>query len=501
MKILRGSLIGALAASVALTLSPAPTMAAAQFTLWDPTNSFTPVIDDLGLHIVCDSGCSSSIIGYATSANQVTANGFLATIAGAVGNSIPAGTNNIGSVYSVGQTSNASSGVATSAVNIPTVSYNFGFNGTTWDQLQVDGSKFLKINCEVGCAGGSSSNATSGVATSSTNGQTLGFAYWFNGTSWDQAQDDASKNLKVNVAAGSIQTTNWPSTVSVGAGVTGTSSPRVTVAQDTTTVAGSPSIPAGTNLIGKAGFDETTPGTTNAVQAQGSANTGFTQGTGAAGASSLNAFIGGAVAAIHLSTNIDQIGGAALALGAATSAGSMPVVIASDQAAVAVKGGAANNASPVGNPQQMSGQAANAEPATLATNGQNAVPITDLVHRLIVYPWTNKENEVTSGAVVLTASTASTSAIGVPGSGLYNYVTDIECFNSGASATTILVQNGNGGATIWEGYAAASGGGFAKTFATPIGGINHMTANTAVYIQAGSSTSSLICNLQGFKGS
>ena len=54
-----------------------------------------------------------------------------------------------------GSTSNASSGVATSSTNGPTVSYNYGFNGTTWDQLQVDGSKYLKINCVTGCAGGS----------------------------------------------------------------------------------------------------------------------------------------------------------------------------------------------------------------------------------------------------------------------------------------------------------------------------------------------------------
>lgn len=44
-----------------------------------------------------------------------------------------------------GSTSNASDGVATSATNVPTVSYNYGFNGTTWDRLQVDANKFLKI--------------------------------------------------------------------------------------------------------------------------------------------------------------------------------------------------------------------------------------------------------------------------------------------------------------------------------------------------------------------
>lgn len=36
-----------------------------------------------------------------------------------------------------GTASNATSGVATSATNVPTVSYNYGWNGTTWDQLKT----------------------------------------------------------------------------------------------------------------------------------------------------------------------------------------------------------------------------------------------------------------------------------------------------------------------------------------------------------------------------
>lgn len=40
-----------------------------------------------------------------------------------------------GSAAVSGTTSNASSAVATSATNIPTVSYNYAFNGTTWDQV------------------------------------------------------------------------------------------------------------------------------------------------------------------------------------------------------------------------------------------------------------------------------------------------------------------------------------------------------------------------------
>ena len=135
-----------------------------------------------------------------------------------------------------GTVSNATSAVATSSTNIGAVSWLYGFNGTTWDQLQVDASKFLKVNCSAGCTSGSVSNATSAVATSSTNLGTVAYNYGFNGTTWDQLQVDASKNLKVLEA----------NSASILAAVQA-------------------SIPAGTNIIGKVGIDQTTPGTTNAV--------------------------------------------------------------------------------------------------------------------------------------------------------------------------------------------------------------------------------------------
>lgn len=169
-----------------------------------------------------------------------------------------------------GTTSNATSGVATSSTNIPTVSYNYGFNGTTWDQLQVDASKYLKINCVTGCAGGSASNASSAVATSSTNGTTNAWMYAFNGTTWDQLQDDASKNLKVLVNA---------------------------------------AIPAGTNLMGKVGIDQTTPGTTNGVQVLTGSTTAVTQGT----AANLNAtVVGTGTLAVQAAPTASSSGGAAV---------------------------------------------------------------------------------------------------------------------------------------------------------------------------------------------
>lgn len=53
-----------------------------------------------------------------------------------------------GSFSAAGTTSNATSGVATSSTNTPNVAYNYGFNGTTWDQLQVDTNKNLKVSVQ-----------------------------------------------------------------------------------------------------------------------------------------------------------------------------------------------------------------------------------------------------------------------------------------------------------------------------------------------------------------
>lgn len=118
-------------------------------------------------------------------------------------------------------------------------------NGANMVNLAADGSSNLLVNCAVGCAGGTTSNATSGVATSSTNGANNAWTYGFNGTTWDQLQVDASKFLKVTVSA---------------------------------------ALPAGAALLGKAGIDQTTPGTTNAVSlAQIGATTVLT-GAGASGA-------------------------------------------------------------------------------------------------------------------------------------------------------------------------------------------------------------------------
>lgn len=54
-------------------------------------------------------------------------------------------------------------------------------------------------------------------------------------------------------------------TTLTGTGATNTGSQRVTVAVDSATVAGSASVPTGSNIVGRVGIDQTTPGTTNRV--------------------------------------------------------------------------------------------------------------------------------------------------------------------------------------------------------------------------------------------
>lgn len=68
-----------------------------------------------------------------------------------------------------GATSNASSGVAPTATNLPTVSYNYGFNGATWDQLQVDSLKNLKVVSVPGPGTTTTANSTIAIGNTFQN--------------------------------------------------------------------------------------------------------------------------------------------------------------------------------------------------------------------------------------------------------------------------------------------------------------------------------------------
>jgi hypothetical protein len=105
-------------------------------------------------------------------------------------------------------TSNASSGIATSSTNQANVVWNYGFNGTTWDQLQVDSSKFLKIVLPA--------ETTKVIGTVNQ------------GTSPWVISGALTANQSVNVS----QINGI--TPLMGNGITGTGSQRVTIASDNT---------------------------------------------------------------------------------------------------------------------------------------------------------------------------------------------------------------------------------------------------------------------------
>lgn len=77
----------------------------------------------------------------------------------------------------------------------------FGYNGTTWDRLRADTTNGLWVNCKSGCAGGSTT-PTDAFANPTTAGLSAAFNMGWNGATWDRLQVDASKFLKVNCATG-----------------------------------------------------------------------------------------------------------------------------------------------------------------------------------------------------------------------------------------------------------------------------------------------------------
>lgn len=260
----------------------------------------------------------------------------------------------------------------------------------------------------------------------------------------------------------------------------------------------SAAIPAGTNIIGKVGIDQTTPGTTNGVQTLSGSTTvvtgsvavtgTFWQATQPVSGTFWQATQPVSVASLpalpaNQSVNVAQVGGTNTVNGG----------VAGSQA---VGGNAANNASTSGNPVQASCLAESAEP-TLATNGQNASCATDLAHKLIVAPYANKENFV-SGTTAAMTGTTSTLLLAAPAGSLRNYVTQIACVNSHATVGTfITVQDGSGGTALATLAAASVFGGSNFTFPTPL---KQPTVATGLYVADVTTGANVICTATGYTG-
>jgi hypothetical protein len=209
-----------------------------------------------------------------------------------------------GNVSVTGSVSNASSGVATTGTNLPSAAYNYGFNGTTWDQIQVDASKFLKINCAAGCSSAgdltqsfsiTSSTTSTVLALVGSSGVQFNLTGSFVATVVGQISNDnvnwqTVPLLNMSVTPPAYIAAN-SSANAVGnyllVGTQGSRYARISVTYTSGTVAGTmtatsqgqsvtfgdyinylniiSALPAGSAIIGKFGIDQTTPGTTNGV--------------------------------------------------------------------------------------------------------------------------------------------------------------------------------------------------------------------------------------------
>jgi hypothetical protein len=161
---------------------------------------------------------------------------------------------------------------------------------TPTQQAGVDAGGNLKVNCTTGCSAGSGTGANNadGVATQSTGlGQTTAYPFLYNGATYDRWAGSASRGADVNlkdVAGAAINTGHGTAAGSI----------RVELPTDGTGVVG---LAAGTNIVGKIGIDQTTPGTTNGVQI----NAALPSGTNTIGAVTPAAATSGGSTAYHLS--------------------------------------------------------------------------------------------------------------------------------------------------------------------------------------------------------
>lgn len=216
-------------------------------------------------------------------------------------------------------------------------------------------------------------------------------------------------------------------------------------------------IPAGTNLIGKVGIDQTTPGTTNGVALVG---------------------VNGATA---------------LAGNGTTGTGSLRVTIASDNSAVAGMAVGATGAAVPANAVSNGFNAQSAEPAK-ATTGNLTAAFGDLTGKLVTSPYANRESMV-RGSVTGT-DTAAHTIIAAGGASVKTYITDIECGRSDTGTAAIILTFSDAAATILVLPNSGGGGGNNKTFNVPL----VTAANTAFTFTSGTSTSTVYCSAQGFSG-
>lgn len=207
--------------------------------------------------------------------------------------------------------------------------------------------------------------------------------------------------------------------------------------------------------------------------------------------------------------NVAQMNGVATSMGnGASGTGVQRVTMANDSTGILAGvttvttvstltgGGVAHDGADSGNPIKMGGRAVNADITAVSANNDRTDFVATLTGKQIVQPYSNPENFVDGTPLTLT-DTTSTSCMAAPAGSLRNYITQILVTNSHATVGTLVkIQDGSGGTTIYQGYAAPVGGGFSISFPTPL---KQPTTATAVYVACGTTGSNTYVSMSGYK--
>lgn len=155
------------------------------------------------------------------------------------------------------------------------------------------------------------------------------------------------------------------------------------------------------------------------------------------------------------------------------------------------------------NPILVGGQAVSSENVA-GTTAKLAQFVTDLVGKLIVLPFCNPENIVSGIVSSAMTGTTSTSCVASPGGSLRNYITSITVSNGSTTVPTdILIQDGNGGTTLWivpAPIGTGTGTGTSGATLTFSPALRQPTTATAIYVANVTTGSSTKVSINGYKG-
>lgn len=506
-------------AVVVATCGTAPSSA------WATVGGIQPIVQDVNGNQCTSASVSASISGFAPAS---TGTPISATTGGVTG-SLPAGAVVVAS--NVGATNGAYCKLGASATTadqlIPPNSwfaYTVGvatqltcITSASTTTVNMVGGAGLPTGAGGGGGGGSGGSVTQGtspwiVAGGGAAGTAASGVSTIQGIASMtpvQVSQATAANLNATVVgtgtfatqaaqSGTWNVTNVSGTVSLPTGASTAANQATEIASLATIATNSgAAIPAGTNLIGKVGIDQTTPGTTNAVSAtnfpttaalgHGTAATALrvelpTDGTGVVGLAAGSATIGALTA--NQSVNLAQVGGTNTVNGGVAGSQSIGGTVATNVAITA-------------NPINLGAQAVSSENAAVTTARQVQL-VADLVGKLIVSPYAGSNNFVSGAITSAMTGTTSTSLVAAPASGLRNYITACTVSNAHATVgTDVIIQDGSGGTTLWTFPAAAVYGGSNLAFPTPLRQPTTATALFAQNVTTGASTK-ISCN--GYTG-